>query len=166
MGSFLILLMILWRCITKTCINLTPLNSTLIHFYKVKLRFTRENIIFSNICSPTRFERVPTVYVLSRNRTNVRIFLFENFPFLVVKFSIYLNRHVFVMCSVGSSLCGLVAACCGFFFGFFFFFFFFFFFLLFVVLLLCFVDPVQHCDHLVGEERAGPEVIKLLAQFS
>ena len=27
-------------------------------------------------------------------------FLSENFPFLVVKFSIYLNRHVFVMKSV------------------------------------------------------------------
>ena len=30
---------------------------------------------------------------------NIRIFLSENFPFLVVKFSIYLNRHVFVMSS-------------------------------------------------------------------
>ena len=28
---------------------------------------------------------------------NIRIFLSENFPFLVVKFSVYLNRHVFVM---------------------------------------------------------------------
>ena len=28
---------------------------------------------------------------------NIRIFLSENFPFLVVKFSIYLNRRVFVM---------------------------------------------------------------------
>ena len=28
---------------------------------------------------------------------NVRIFLSENFPFPVVKFSIYLNRRVFVM---------------------------------------------------------------------
>ena len=28
---------------------------------------------------------------------NIRIFLPENFHFLVVKFSIYLNRHVFVM---------------------------------------------------------------------
>ena len=27
-------------------------------------------------------------------------FLSENFQFLVVKFSIYLNRHVFVMCSM------------------------------------------------------------------
>ena len=42
-------------------------------------------------------------------------FLFEKFPFLVVKFSIYLNRHVFVMCSVWSSLCGLVAAAAFFF---------------------------------------------------
>ena len=28
---------------------------------------------------------------------NIRIFLSEKFPFLVVKFSIYLNRSVFVM---------------------------------------------------------------------
>ena len=29
---------------------------------------------------------------------NIRIFLSENFNFWVVKFSVYLNRHVFVMC--------------------------------------------------------------------
>ena len=28
---------------------------------------------------------------------NIRIFLSENFHFLVVKVSVYLNRHVFVM---------------------------------------------------------------------
>ena len=28
---------------------------------------------------------------------NIRFFLSENFPFLVVKFSVYLNRRVFVM---------------------------------------------------------------------
>ena len=28
---------------------------------------------------------------------NIRFFLSENFPFLVIKFSIYLNRRVFVM---------------------------------------------------------------------
>ena len=28
---------------------------------------------------------------------NIRIFLSEKFHFLVVKFSVYLNRHVFVM---------------------------------------------------------------------
>ena len=66
-------------------------------------------------------------------------FLFENVPFLVVKFSISLTRHVFVMCSVGSSLCGLVAACCGVVFCCCFFVVFF---LLSVVLLLCLVDPV------------------------
>ena len=49
-------------------------------------------------------------------------FLSENFPFLNVKFSIYLNRHLFVISSVGSFLCGLVAACCGVFRVFFFFF--------------------------------------------
>ena len=31
---------------------------------------------------------------------NIRIFLSENFHFLVVKFSVYLNRSVFVMLSV------------------------------------------------------------------
>ena len=39
-------------------------------------------------------------------------FLSENFPFLVVKFSIYLNRHVFVMSAeltwiYESVLCGM-----------------------------------------------------------
>ena len=28
---------------------------------------------------------------------NIRFFLSENFHFLVVKFSVYLNRHVFIM---------------------------------------------------------------------
>ena len=36
------------------------------------------------------------MYVLSRNMKNIR-FLSENFQFLEVKFSIYLNRHAFVM---------------------------------------------------------------------
>ena len=35
---------------------------------------------------------------------NIRIFLSENFYFLVVKFSVYLNRHVFVMRSTASDL--------------------------------------------------------------
>ena len=33
---------------------------------------------------------------------NIRIFLSENFPFSVVKFSIYLNRPVFVMVTLGN----------------------------------------------------------------
>ena len=32
---------------------------------------------------------------------NIRIFLFENFHFLVLKFSVYMNRHVFVMELIG-----------------------------------------------------------------
>ena len=33
---------------------------------------------------------------------NIRIFLPENFHVLVVKFSVYLNRHVFVMYSLSA----------------------------------------------------------------
>ena len=33
---------------------------------------------------------------------NTRFFLSENFHFLMVKFSIYLNRHVFIMICVQS----------------------------------------------------------------
>ena len=40
---------------------------------------------------------MPTVYVLSRNMKNIRIFIWKCSFFLVVKFSVYLNRHVFVM---------------------------------------------------------------------
>ena len=39
----------------------------------------------------------PIIYVLSRNTINIWFFLSENFPFLVVKFSVDLNRCVFVM---------------------------------------------------------------------
>ena len=38
----------------------------------------------------------PNLY-LSRYIKNIRNFLFENFQFLDVKFSIYLKRHVIVM---------------------------------------------------------------------
>ena len=34
---------------------------------------------------------------LSRNMKKMSEFLSENFHFLVVKFSVYLNRHIFVM---------------------------------------------------------------------
>ena len=49
-----------------------------------------------------------------------------------VKFSMYLNRCVFIM------RCGAFSC-----------------FVQFVVFLLCFVDPVYHCDHLVAEQGAG-----------
>ena len=38
-----------------------------------------------------------TIYVLSRNMKNIRSFYLKIFIFLMVKFSVYLNRHVFVM---------------------------------------------------------------------
>ena len=37
---------------------------------------------------------------------NIRVFLSENCHFLVVKFSVYLNRHVFVMTGTGLLLRG------------------------------------------------------------
>ena len=40
---------------------------------------------------------IPSIYVLSRSMKNIRVFLSENFQFLEVKFSIYLNGRVFVM---------------------------------------------------------------------
>ena len=43
---------------------------------------------------------------------------------------------------------------------------FFHFFVPFAVLLLCLLDPALQCDHLVGEEGAGPEVIKHFSCFS
>ena len=75
----------------------------------VKLGFTGVYIIFLisaqkhrlwvlvRTASARRFLRVPTIYVLSRNMKNISVFLSENFQFLEVKFSIYLNRRVFVM---------------------------------------------------------------------
>ena len=40
---------------------------------------------------------VPTIYVLSRNMKNIRAFFSDFFHCLVVKFSVYLNRRVFIM---------------------------------------------------------------------
>ena len=93
--------------ITKTYLyDFDPLKP---HFYIVKLGFTGVYYFFlfllKNIdcvfsLEPPRrggSNEVHTIYVLSRNMKNVRIFLSEYFQFLVVKFSIYLNRRVFVM---------------------------------------------------------------------
>ena len=91
--------------ITKTCLyNFDPLKP---HFYIVKLGFTGVYIVFlisaQNIdCGyslepPRRDGSVPTVYVFGRNMENISFVLSENFHFVVVKFSVYLNRLVFVM---------------------------------------------------------------------
>ena len=63
--------------ITKTCLyNFDPLKP---HFYIAKLGFTGVNINFS------------------RNKKNIRIFYLKIFIYLVVKYSINLNRRVFVI---------------------------------------------------------------------
>ena len=92
--------------ITKTCLcNFDPLKP---HFYVVKLGFTRVYIIFlisaqnidcgyslepprrggsnefHNLCFEQKYEKILE-------------FLSKNFQFLEVKFSIYLNRRLFVM---------------------------------------------------------------------
>ena len=92
--------------ITKTCLyNFDPLKP---HFYVVKLGFTGVYIIFlisaQNIDCRYSSEP-PRQKFLSRNKKNTRVFLSENFQFLVVKFSIYLNRRVFVMVLGQIGLC-------------------------------------------------------------
>ena len=91
------------RIITKTCLyNFDPLKP---HFNIVKLGFTGVYIIFLNSAQKHRFLWVLVEAVLTNtyNLCFERIyekyqnFLSENFYFLVVKFSMYLNRHVFVM---------------------------------------------------------------------
>ena len=110
--------------ITKTCLyNFDPLKP---HFYIVKLGFIGVYIIFLisaqkhilwvlvrtasarvlvRTASLKRFQRVPTIYVLSRNMKNIRDFYLKIFSFLEVKFSIYLNRRVFVMFGLSCCLC-------------------------------------------------------------
>ena len=95
------------KIITKTCLyNFDPLKP---QFYIAKLGFTGVYIIFLisdqkqrlwvlvRTASSRRFSRVPKIHVSSRNY-NYMNFLFENFHFLIVKFSVYFKRRVFVMC--------------------------------------------------------------------
>ena len=89
--------------ITKICLyNFDPLKP---HFYIVKLGFTGVYIIFFFI-SAQKHRLWVLVRTASRSTHNLcfeqkyekyQHFLSENFQFLEVKFSIYLNRHVFVM---------------------------------------------------------------------
>ena len=88
----------------ETCLySFDPLKP---HFYTVKLGFTGVYINFcskhrlwvlAKTASERRFKQVPTIYVLSRNIKITRMFHLKVFIFLVVKFSIYLNRRVYVM---------------------------------------------------------------------
>ena len=80
--------------ITKTCLyNFDPLKP---HFYIVKLELTGVYIIFL-IFARKQIVGTRSIYVLSRNMKNIRVFYLKFFHILEVKFSIYLNRRVFVM---------------------------------------------------------------------
>ena len=97
-----------FQIITKTCLyNFDPLKP---HFYIVKLGFTGVCIIFlfllKNIdcgysLEPPRRGGSNEYHSLcfEQKYEKYQNFLSENFQFLVVKFSIYLNRRVFVMLS-------------------------------------------------------------------
>ena len=78
-------------------IILTPLNPTGVYIIFLISSQKHRLWVLVRTASSRRFWRVPTIYVLSRNMKNIRIFLSENFHFLLVIFSVYLNRHVFVM---------------------------------------------------------------------
>ena len=94
--------------ITKTYLyNFDPLKP---HFYIVKLGFTGVYIIFlisaQNIecgysLEPPRRggsnEYPQSMFWAEISVKNIRVFLSENHQFLEVKFSVYLNRRVFVM---------------------------------------------------------------------
>ena len=81
--------------ITKTCLyNFNPFEP---HFYTVY----RGIHYFSYFCSKHRLwvlvrtaSPSTTIYVLSRNMKHIRVFYLKIFSFLVVKFSMYLNRRV------------------------------------------------------------------------
>ena len=96
--------------ITKTYLyKFDPLKT---HCYIVKLGFTGVYIIFpnsaQNIDCGTRYNRLAKTVLTSTHNPcyeqkyeKYQNVLFENFQFLVMKFSINLNRRVFVMTSMG-----------------------------------------------------------------
>ena len=82
--------------ITKTCLsNVDPFKP---HFYIVKLGFTGVYIIFpisaQNI--DCRYSLEPQ-FIFGAEIRKISEFLSEKFHILVVKFSVYMNRRVFVM---------------------------------------------------------------------
>ena len=95
--------LLIFPYITKTRLyNFDPLKP---HLYIVKLGFTGIYIIFlillKNIDCGNHLTKAVLMSTqslcLEKKYVKYQNFLSENFPYLVVKFSIYLNRHVFVM---------------------------------------------------------------------
>ena len=89
-------------CITETYpYNFNPIKP---HFYIVKLGFTGVYIIFLISAQKHRLWVLGEAILTSTHNLcfeqkyeKYQNFLSENFHFLVVKFSVYLNRLVFVM---------------------------------------------------------------------
>ena len=102
--------------ITKTYLyKFDPLKH---HFYIVKLGFTGVYIIFlisaqniycGNSLEPPRRggsnEYPQSIFEQKKKKEKISEFLSENFQFLVVKFSVYLNRRVFVMLRTLKLIC-------------------------------------------------------------
>ena len=110
--------LIVWRAVKQTgsptrkdaYIILTPLNPTFIQKkwglqgYTLFILFLLEYIDCGYLLEPPR-RGGSNEYPQSMFRAEIwknQCFLSENFQFLEVKFSVYLNRHVFVMTKVGS----------------------------------------------------------------
>ena len=74
------------------------------------------------------------MYVLSRHIKKCQRFLSENFQFLEVKFSIYLNKRVFIMWLQTAGSFSWFVLC---------------------VDSLCSMPPVRHCQQLFRVEGAG-----------
>ena len=82
------------NCITKTCLyNFDP---TKPHFYIVKLGFTGVYIVFLISAQKHRLRVLVSTHNLCFEQKYEKYQKFY-FRFLVVKFSIYLKRRVFVM---------------------------------------------------------------------
>ena len=94
--------------ITKTCLyNVVPFNPLLYSktgvykdTYIIFFYFAKKHRLWVLVrtASPRRFQRVPTIYVLSRNMKNIRLFYMKIFLFLVVKFSIFVCVEILRLC--------------------------------------------------------------------
>ena len=67
------------------------------HFYVVKLEFTRYTLFFLFLLKNIDCDYLLEPLCFEQKYETISEVLSENFQFLVVKFSIYLNRCVFIM---------------------------------------------------------------------
>ena len=90
----------------------TPMNPTLYSktgvcrstlFFLIFAPKHRLRVLVRN-ASPRRFQRVPTIYVLSKNKKNMKNFLLKSFNFYNFRKICTLHGHVFVMHILTSSV--------------------------------------------------------------